>query len=70
MRYLDQAVDDLAARWREEVRSFLAQCIHEEQFPTVFRILDSVRENRRIGVGVKYLNEESITEMLSASEHG
>ena len=60
---LDEAVDDLAARWREEVRPFLAQRVHEEQSSAVFRILTRIREYRRIGIGVEYLDEQTITEM-------
>src|SRR5262249_50636788 len=63
MRYLDEAVDDLAAAWREEVRPFPAQRVNEEQSSAVFRILGSVGKNGRIGVSVEYLNKQAVTEM-------
>ena len=63
IRYLDKAVDDLAAAWREEVRPFPAQRVNEYQSSAVFRIIGSVRENRRIGVGVEYLDKQPIIEM-------
>ena len=61
--YLDEAVDDLAAAWRKEVRPLPAQRVHEEQAPAVFRILGSVHENGWIGVGVEYLDEQSLTKI-------
>jgi hypothetical protein len=63
MRYFDEAVDDLAAAWREKVRPFPAKRVHEEQSPAVFRILGRFRENGRAGVGIEYLDEQAVTEM-------
>jgi hypothetical protein len=63
LRYRDEAVDDLAAACRKEVRPFHAQRIDDEQSPAAFRILGRVRENGRVGVGVEYLDEQTLNEM-------
>ncbi len=62
-RYLDDAVDDFAAGWREEVRPFLAQRVNEKQAPAVFGVLGSIRENGRVSIAVVYLDEQFLNEM-------